>query len=635
MSDIKIRVLALAIFAYAALAACGKSGSVDLPPSEPDQTEEGNGNGNEEGNKPEEGDSTVLFNENIYTDPSPAGVSQYRLDNPNAIPNATNLYNYLVDLSKRSAAADKLIIGYYIGATYRSDVQQNYPFSLTEPAEIRRRSGKWVGMLDAWICPGVYPDNKFWDPFDDCMWYAQIVADYRLWWLNGGICHAGASPYCPSFSGHKFASAGQYGQRLKDDNSGYKNLDYNKLITAGTDENGRWHKLLDHIATFFLELQKYGIPVIYRPFTESYINNYWYSSCPWGDRTNPANAWPMTNAQFIALWRDTHNYLTAVKGCNNIIWDFQCRDHTDTHYPGDSYVDLLAGKSDYVHWPADEFYCPGDLNPGDMPVGNGELGCYGVSEDVASDTPDRVGKYSWESYVQTISQSAPRMVFCSVWDRKFGPVKYPAVTSGSFSYPDYDAGFDAAINHPYALTRERLNVTPAPPQLPFRMVFSDDRPMPVTYLGSWQYENNTLVRKDASNRSVAVYGNTDWTDYTAAATITVPATGEAGLIGRCASVIEYYSLSVGGGRLKLCKYVNYKNNAVYTPITLASAAFTPPNGADVQLFISFQGAAITATAVVGDTLPVSLTATDDGIASGCIGVFAQSTTVICRSLLAK
>ena len=618
----RITIVLIALFAFAALPSCVDSGT-DIPPEET-TLELPPKNPGDDPDLDIEPEPEVWF-ENVKVDPQPVGVSQYELSNSNAIPNAKNLYNYLVDLSKQTSTTEKLIVGYYISAAYRGDVNPQYPFSMSEPTEIRRRTGKWVGLLDAWICPGVYPEGKKnIDPFKDCMWYDQVVADYRLWWLNGGILHAGSSPYCPSFSGHNYTAVGKYGER-HEESSGNQNLNYDNLVNdPGSVERKRWTDLLDHISTFFLELQQYDIPIIYRPFTETYIDNYWYSSCPWGDRPNPDNAWATTNAQFKALWKLTRQYLID-KGCNNIIWDFQRRTNSqDTHYPGDDVVDVLAGESDYVHWGGD-CYRPGYADPGDKPVGNGELGTYGVSDDVIKDTPDRVGIYTWESYIQTISETAPRMCFFTVWNRKFGPVKFPAVLSGkTFNYPDYDTGFDALMDHSAAVTRDKLKAAPEPPKLPFRMTFGFGRPMPITFpkSGDWQYENKTLVRKDVAGRSVAVYGNTDWADYSTSTVVTVPNSGEVGLIGRCTSVNQYYSLSVDGSKLKLIKYANYKNNAAYTPITLASATFSPTKGDEIKLILTFKGDSIMGTVEPEGGEPLHIMAKDDLMVSGCIGVFS-------------
>jgi mannan endo-1,4-beta-mannosidase len=91
---------------------------------------------------------------------------------------------------------------------------------------------------------------------------------------------------------------------------------------------------LDSIAGFLGSL--HGIPVLFRPFHEHTGSWFW-----WGARE-------CTPADYKALWRFTHDYLTRVKGLHNLLWVFNTGDNVNSvaafleRYPGDDVVDVVS-----------------------------------------------------------------------------------------------------------------------------------------------------------------------------------------------------------------------------------------------------------------------------------------------------
>lgn len=77
-----------------------------------------------------------------------------------------------------------------------------------------------------------------------------------------------------------------------------------------------------------------GIPVLLKPMHEQ--NGRWFW---WGRRPR---------AEYIALWRQMHDYFTVTKGLTNLLWVFQGSDiphdglPSDYYYPGDDVVDVAA-----------------------------------------------------------------------------------------------------------------------------------------------------------------------------------------------------------------------------------------------------------------------------------------------------
>ena len=96
-----------------------------------------------------------------------------------------------------------------------------------------------------------------------------------------------------------------------------------------------FYKQMDRMAANLQWLKDQGIPVVYTPFVESDDRNKWHA------KQGPA--------QIIKLYRLVHDYLTASKGLDNVIWAYHT---TQNHgalekcYPGDAYVDII-GKSAY------------------------------------------------------------------------------------------------------------------------------------------------------------------------------------------------------------------------------------------------------------------------------------------------
>lgn len=490
------------------------------------------------------------------------------LTNKNATLETKDLYEYMWNLGQSTSQTNKLISGHWLGASFYPN-RSDYPFNMGEVTEIRRHSGKWVGMIDAWICPGEFGKMKGFDPIKDGMWYDHMIADYDLWWRNGGICHIDASFFAPL--------ADEYWWRFEKKVT--KQVNNENIFVEGTGENRRWIEMCDKMSEFFLALQQRDIPVIFRPFTEAYIAHFWYSNKRLG------------NENFKKLYRQLYDYLTVTKGCNNIIWDFQ-GELSSPHYPGDAYVDLLTAKSDYVTWAS---CCNQCIAPkSGKVVGNGELGDYGKNAKVKPED-----ERPWESWIEKTKEVCREMTFYTVWDRVWGPVKK---IDEKGTYPSYDMEYNAAINNPYVITRDEIECTPKAPALP--------------YMTKCDVTKDDAVRFSFKESVVALYGNTDWENYTAQTAFKQSVTGVRGVIGRATSVTIYYAAKIGDGKFTLEKCFNGQT------YKLAETPFKAPRNAEIVLSVTFDGSKITTTAEYGSEKK-SLSATDESIPVGCAGVYSD------------
>ena len=113
-----------------------------------------------------------------------------------------------------------------------------------------------------------------------------------------------------------------------------------KHIIPGGSHHELFKSYLDRIAEFILTLTSDDgdlIPLIFRPWHEHTGSGFW-----WGK----GNA---TQAEYVALWRFTVEYLRDEKGLHNLIWAYSpdmvhisSRSDYIEFWPGDDYVDILG-----------------------------------------------------------------------------------------------------------------------------------------------------------------------------------------------------------------------------------------------------------------------------------------------------
>ena len=109
-----------------------------------------------------------------------------------------------------------------------------------------------------------------------------------------------------------------------------------------------WKRKLDRIAGALLELKKAGVVVLFRPMQE--MNGVWFW---WGIASHRTDPGP-----YIRVYRAMRDYFTKDKGLDNLIWVYSPTSTygnetvtnyvfraVDWAYPGDDYVDIIAGTN--------------------------------------------------------------------------------------------------------------------------------------------------------------------------------------------------------------------------------------------------------------------------------------------------
>ena len=109
-----------------------------------------------------------------------------------------------------------------------------------------------------------------------------------------------------------------------------------ELLTPGTEPNRRWMRQLDDVATALTELQAAGVVVLWRLFPEFNGDWFWWGAAADGQ-------------DYIALWRQTHDYLTTTRHLSNLIWVWAGSRESGPwmqplakYYPGAAYVDVVG-----------------------------------------------------------------------------------------------------------------------------------------------------------------------------------------------------------------------------------------------------------------------------------------------------
>lgn len=110
---------------------------------------------------------------------------------------------------------------------------------------------------------------------------------------------------------------------------------WKELLTDGSMINTKWKAMMDEVAVHLKFLQDNGVEVLWRPLHEMNQGVFW-----WGGRPGPEGT--------RKLWQLTHDYMTKVKGLNNLVWiwdiqDFKTLQQDAVSYnPGADYFDVAA-----------------------------------------------------------------------------------------------------------------------------------------------------------------------------------------------------------------------------------------------------------------------------------------------------
>lgn len=107
---------------------------------------------------------------------------------------------------------------------------------------------------------------------------------------------------------------------------------FRDMTTPGTTLYNQFIERIDRVVPYFQEMQKAGVPVLWRPFHEINGNWFWWG----GNATYSKELYRVMYDRYVNVW-----------GLDNLIWVW-CVDRPiydtsiDSVYPGDNYVDVLT-----------------------------------------------------------------------------------------------------------------------------------------------------------------------------------------------------------------------------------------------------------------------------------------------------
>jgi hypothetical protein len=138
--------------------------------------------------------------------------------------------------------------------------------------------------------------------------------------------------------------------------------------------------------------------------------------------------------------------------------------------------------------------------------------------------------------------------------------------------------------------------------------------------GIWQATGEVVRRADHEGEGRILIGNTDWANYRVQVTVKTPATGEAGVMGRCASTDIFYGLAIDQQALTLSRRFNGQSE----PLGTWAFPFRP--GQAYGLRLTMRGEQIEGGVDTGDGMIARIRVTDDTIPCGCVGFRSVDTS---------
>ena len=260
-----------------------------------------------------------------YIDVEPYESAPFKLSakpvTPNATESAVKLYSFLRENFGKKTISGIMtgdMQGYTMGADFKTHDDVKYIYTRTQKYPV-------IVGLDFLFATGPKA-NESWNK----EYTYKAISIAKGLWKAGGI---------PAFTWHwkdPLDKEDAFYTQGADNGQGYTTFDFATGFKPGTTE---WNTEsaaykgivadIDHIADYFLELQKEGVAGIFRPLHEAGGKWFWWSINS-GD-------------QFAALYRLVYDRMVKVKGVKNMIWVFNPEGSTVTSWdPGSEYYDVLS-----------------------------------------------------------------------------------------------------------------------------------------------------------------------------------------------------------------------------------------------------------------------------------------------------
>lgn len=299
--------------------------------------------------------------------------------NPKLNPRAREVLKYLALLP--SQTSNRVIAGQHVSDATSTDMQ-GYGYNVTALEQV---TGKKLGMVELQY-EGISPSAQY-----------QISAVNQLAeaaWMQGKLVEIKWNPFIP------------WNNKSFNDTASFPLVDIAGMLAQNSSANQQamvtFNGYLDTVAAGLDALQQKNVVVLWRFMSE--MNGSWFW---WGHRPQ---------ADYVALWRYIHNYLTVTKQLNNLIWVYESDAGvhglmpSDYYFPGADVVDVV-GHNFY----SDTWNMPHDLDTLYRQYGK----VYAFPQaGSASKSPVRAARYGWDNLViiNGIKARHPRASYFCVWN---------------------------------------------------------------------------------------------------------------------------------------------------------------------------------------------------------------------------
>lgn len=324
-------------------------------------------------------------------------IKNKRLVNPNAIPEAQKLFEYLCQMQGKGILSGQQIYGQntqeiktLLAATGKNPAVLGIDLIDFSPSRVEH--GASGGRLTSVA-------KKYWDEggIITCAWH---------WNAPSGLIDKDM-PEMHWYDGFRTkATTFDFSKGIKD----HESEEYKLMIRD-----------IDAIAKQLKILAKNNIPVLWRPIHEASGKWFW-----WGAK-GPEN--------YIELYKLMYDRLVNYHGLNNLIWVWNAQD--PDWYPGDEYVDVLSYDyypMKYKHGTADEYLAK-------IQAATDKAKLYAISENGA--LPN----------VVKLEEEKSLWSWWCTWNGDF------TVAADGKSYSESNTSLDSLklyYNNPYTITRDEL-----------------------------------------------------------------------------------------------------------------------------------------------------------------------------------
>ena len=260
-----------------------------------------------------------------YIDVSPYQSVAFNLSakpvTPNATESAVKLYSFLVEnFGKKTISG--IMTGDMSNYTKGADFKTH-----DDVMDIYTRSGKFPALvgLDFLFATGPKASESWYTEYTE-----KGISLAKDLWNKGGI---------PAFSWHwkdPLDEKDAFYIKSAAGSNEYTDFDFKTAFKSGTTE---WNTEsaaykgiiadIDHIAEYFLELQKAGVAAIFRPLHEAGGLWFWWSI--------------NSGKEFAALYRLVFDRMVKEKGVRNLIWVYNPESKVVSDWdPGEEYYDVIS-----------------------------------------------------------------------------------------------------------------------------------------------------------------------------------------------------------------------------------------------------------------------------------------------------